>query len=164
MTRQRIVLLLGLLLIAGPVLAAKSKSMSVQVQTCELRATPSRLGKVVAQVKYGDRLTVQEAQGEWKKVSTPDGGTTGWVHATALTPKKIVLSAGSKDAQVAASSDEMAMAGKGFNSDVEKQFKDKNKDVDFTWVDKMETFVAQPAQMQQFLETGNVVSAKGGAK
>jgi len=164
MTRYRTALLLVLILVAGIALAAKPKAMSVQVQKCELRATPSRLAKVVAQAKYGDRLTVQETRGEWQKVATADGAATGWVHSTALTTKKIVLSAGSKDAQLAASSDEMAMAGKGFNSDVEKQFKDKNKDVDFTWVDKMETFVAQPEQMQQFLDAGGVTAAKGGAK
>lgn len=155
---------LAILLLAGMAHAVKpGKTMSVQMHKGELRAAPSRLAAVVSTVKYGDRLTVQESQSGWIKASAPDGAS-GWIHESALTPKRIVLASGTGDAQLAASSDEMAMAGKGFNSDVEKQFKDKNKDIDFTWVDKMETFLVPPTQLQQFMKDGRVDPSKGGAR
>jgi SH3-like domain-containing protein len=142
-------------------LAAGPVAMSVQVKNGQIRATPSFLGKLVAPLNYGDRLQVLEQQGDWSKVTAP-GGQTGWVHSSALTKKKIALQAGAQNAQTAASGDEMALAGKGFNSAVEADFKAKNRHIDFTWVDKMEKIKVAPESMQQFLKQGGIQPAEGG--
>jgi hypothetical protein len=42
---------------------------------------------------------------------------TGWLHQSALTKKTISMKAGGQDVATAASGDELALAGKGFNSD-----------------------------------------------
>jgi len=154
---------LGLIVIAVAALAASPVTMSVQVKTGQVRETPSFLGKVIEPINYGDRLEVLETQGDWSKVTTP-GGQTGWVHSSALTKKKIAMKAGGQDAQTAASSDELALAGKGFNSDVEADFKAKNRNVDFTWVNKMEKIKVQPTSMQQFLKDGGIQPAEGGKR
>jgi uncharacterized protein YgiM (DUF1202 family) len=159
--RNRQWLSLGLLLITAPLLAAAPTTMSVQVKTGQVRATPSFLGQVVAPLNYGDRLQVLETQGEWSKVTTP-AGQTGWVHSSALTKKKIAMTAGSQNAQTGASGDELALAGKGFNSDVEADFKAKNRNVDFTWVDRMEKVKISPESKQQFLKDGGIQPAQGG--
>jgi hypothetical protein len=86
----------------------------------------------------------------------------GWMHASALTEKKIVLKPGAEDVQQAASSDELTLAGKGFNEQVEKSFKTKNPNVDFSGVDRMEKVVISQKEIQQFLQTGKLVP-KGGA-
>jgi len=144
-------------------MAGKNTIMSVQISKGVIKESPSMLAKTITEVKYGDRLTVLVEQGEWRKVATADGTVSGWIHSSALTSKRIVLASGSKDAQIAASSEEMAMAGKGFNSDVEKEFKDKNKNIDFSWVDKMETFSIPYEEIIKFLETGGI-RAEGGSK
>src|SRR5512140_1579211 len=84
--------LLSLLFLGS--IAEAQKVMSVQVKEGELRATPSYLGKIVARVSYGDRVTVLTEQGDWKKVSTAGGRSQGWMHKTALTGSKIALRAG----------------------------------------------------------------------
>jgi uncharacterized protein YgiM (DUF1202 family) len=137
--------------------------MSVQVKNGQMRATPSFLGKLVGALNYGDRLQVQEQQGDWSKVTGP-GGQTGWVHTSALTKKKVVMKAGDQNAQSAASGDELALAGKGFNSAVEADFKAKNPNVDFTWVDKMEKIKVPPESMQQFLKDGGIQPVEGGKR
>jgi hypothetical protein len=135
--------------------------MSVQVKTGELRLAPSFLGKIVARLYYGDRIYVIEEKGSWRRVGLSAGAAEGWIHASALTPKKIVLQAGAKDVETAASSDELALAGKGFNQQVESEFRAKNPNLDFTWVDKMETYVVSEEEMKQFLIKGGL-SPEGG--
>lgn len=129
--------------------------MSVQVQSGQVRATPSFLGQVVATVKYGDRLDVVEQQNGWTKVRTP-AGKEGWMHDSALTRKRVVMKAGAEDVQASASGEELALAGKGFNSDVEAEFKNQNKDIDFTWVDRMLKYKVTPEEMRAFLKEGEV--------
>ncbi len=143
--------------------AAAPASMSVQVKNGQLRSTASFLGAVVGPLGYGDRVSVVEQQGDWMKVTSP-AGKTGWIHSSALTKKNIQMKAGSQNAQTAASGDELALAGKGFNSDVEADFKAKNKNVDFAWVDRMEKFKVEPAAMQAFLKEGGVKPSEGGAR
>jgi len=161
--RLKCCVFLLLFLCATSALAARAREMSVQVRSGQIRSTPSFLGQIVAPVEYGDRVTVLSEQGAWSKVASPEGAE-GWIHTSALTKKKIVLRAGDEDVSTGASSDELALAGKGFNSDVEAQFKAENKDIDFTWVDTMETWVVDPQEMQRFLKEGGVIPPMGGAQ
>lgn len=144
--------------------AAGSKTLYVQVQQSSLRVSPSQLASVVVKVKLNDVLTVIEDKDAWKKVSTPDG-KTGWITKAAVSDKKAKMSSGGQDLTGGVAMNEQAGAAKGFSSDVEKQFKDKNKDVDFTWVDKMGAIKVTPEEMKEFLDKGKVAhSEKGGAK
>ena len=137
--------------------------MSVQVKNGQIRATPSFLGKVVAPLSYGDAVQVLGTKNDWVNVTGPKG-QTGWIHNSALTKKKIEMASGSRDAQTGASSDELALASKGFNSDVEADFKSKHRNVDFTWVNRMEKYKVSPEQMQAFLTEGGLKPAEGGAR
>jgi hypothetical protein len=136
--------------------------MSVQVKKGQIRLTPSFLGRIVALLSYGDRVYVLEQKGSWTKVGLSRGVSDGWIHSSALTRKKIILKAGAQDVQTAASSDELALAGKGFNQQVESEFRAKNPNLDFTWVDRMEKFVVSEKQMKKFLKKGEVFP-KGGS-
>ncbi len=140
-----------------------SETMSVQVKTTPLRDTPSFIGKAGATLSYGDRVDVIDTQGPWNKV-TASGGLSGWVHSSALSTKKIVLKSGQETAQSKASSDELALAGKGFNSDVEGEFKKQHGNIDFSWIDKMEKMRISSGDTQSFLKEGGVVPREGGAK
>lgn len=147
---------------ASTVMTASAATMSVQVKDAPVRATPSFVGKVVGSLAYGDRVEIQQTQGAWSKVVRAD--VAGWIHTSALSSKKIVLAAGQEQAKVAASGDELALAGKGFNSDVEAQFKAAHKDIDFTWINRMEKIRIPATEMQVFLKDGDVTPKEGGAK
>ncbi len=135
---------------------AALQTMSVQVRNGQLRATPSFLGKIVANVAYADAVTVQQKQGEWMQVASAAG--TGWIHQSALSAKKITLKAGADNVGSAASGEELALAGKGFNSDVEADFKKKNQNIDFTWIDRMERIKISPQEMINFLNEGGLAA------
>jgi len=153
----------GAALVCALALRAGATDMSVQVQNGPVRATPSFLGRVVATTAYGDRVSVLKTQGDWSEVQA--GGQTGWMHQSALTRKKVQPAAGGETARAGASSGELALAGKGFNKDVEAQFKADNQAIDFTWVDRMLTFRHTPDELAAFLREGGVtVPTEGGAR
>jgi hypothetical protein len=154
--------LLGFLV--PPLLANVQKTLSVQVREGQIRATPSFLGKMVAKAAYGDRVDLVEDRGAWKRVSIPGGKLQGWMHDSALTTKRIVLKAGQADVQTGATRDELALAGKGFNEQVETAFKKENKNIDYTWINRMEAFLVSPDQMRSFLARGNLVPPAEGGK
>jgi uncharacterized protein YgiM (DUF1202 family) len=153
---------LALALLAGTAIA-KPVTMSLQVRKGDLRSSPSFLGKIVGPAVYGDRFTVEETRGAWSRVTAEEGALTGWLHSSALTKKKVKLKAGEQDADVAASSGELALAGKGFNSEVEAQFKEQNASADFAAVDIIEAIRVTTREIEKFLRAGNVVP-KGGAQ
>lgn len=141
--------------------AESQKKMSVQVKEGQLRSSPAFLGKIIANPSYGDSVEIIEDQGAWKKVAI--GGLQGWMHTTALTTKTIILRAGAQDVRTSATGGELALAGKGFNEEIEKQYKNLNKNLDYAWVERMENFKVSPEQMQAFLKQGGVAPQQGGA-
>ncbi|MDD5483770.1 MAG: SH3 domain-containing protein [Kiritimatiellae bacterium] len=143
--------------------AGPGGTMSVQVKNTALRASPAFIGKAIATLSYGDQVAVIESQGPWIKVGA-SGGLTGWAHTSALTPKRIVLQSGRETARTKASGDELALAGKGFNSDVEGEFRKQHRNIDFTWIDRMEKTRVSPGEMQSFLKAGGITPGKGGAQ
>lgn len=144
--------------------ADAQKTLSVQVREGQIRATPSFLGKMVAKVAYGDRVDLVEDRDAWKMVSIPGGKLQGWMHTSALTTKRVVLQAGQAGVQTGATRDELALAGKGFNEQVETAFRKENKNIDYTWVNRMEAFLVSQDQMRSFLARGNLVPPAEGGK
>jgi uncharacterized protein YgiM (DUF1202 family) len=153
-----------LVLVAAANAGAADKVMSVTVDTTQIRATASYLAKVLATLKYGDKVTILDqpanAKG-WAKVLGPDKKTQGWVNLSALTTKDVQL-ASTTGVQQTASSGDVALAGKGFNSDVEAQYKAEQK-LDYTWVDKMQSFAPPPEQVAAFVSAGGLTE-QGGAQ
>jgi len=144
-----------------PVFATGKKMMSIQVKKGEIRSTPSFLGHIVARLSYGDRVYVREEKGPWVRVGLTGNSKEGWIHTSVLTSKKIVLKPGTSDVQTSASSDELALAGKGFSKQVETEFRSKNPTINYAWIDRMEKFVVSQKQVKQFLKEGEL-SPKGG--
>lgn len=146
--------------------AAGPSQMSVIVKQTQVRATPSFLGKVLDVLAYGDKVTLLDqpagAPKSWMKISVPGKDLQGWISASALTEKEVKLQAGSENVQQSASSGEVALAGKGFNEEVEKQYKADGK-LDYDWVDRMETYNPTDSQVAAFLQQGGL-NTSGGAQ
>ncbi|MBW2467320.1 MAG: SH3 domain-containing protein [Deltaproteobacteria bacterium] len=136
-----------------------AKEMSVQVKQCQLRSKPTFLGKVVTSLEYGDRVEVAGEENSWIEVS-PSGKSGGWVHVSALSEKEIILNPDSKDIEEAATNDEIALAGKGFNKEVEDKYR-QDKKLDFSLIDQMEKIVVSQNDINGFVRQGGL-KAKGG--
>lgn len=160
---RKIFIILGLLFAFPAIGAAAPVRMNVQVQSGQLRATPTFLGQVLGTVAYGVSVEVLQTKGDWMQVKSLQG-KVGWLHKSALTTKRVSMSAGTSAAKTGASSSELALAGKGFNSDVEREYKAKNKNLNFAAVDRMETLKIPATEMQAFLKAGAVKPAEGGVQ
>ena len=145
------------------VLAVEQKRMSVQVKQGTVRSAPSFLGRIIASLNYGDQVVVKAEKDSWSKIDVPGISTEAWMHSSALSTKKIVLKPGASDVEQAASSDELTLAGRGFNQEVEKEFKSQNPRMDFTWIDRMERMVVSQKEIQTFVKNGYLYP-EGGSK
>ena len=162
MVRWKVLLGVGITLLLVSTTWSGSGIMSVQVRDGQLRANPSFLGTVVSTVNYGDQVDVQQQQGDWMEVNYK--GQKGWIHNSALTTKSISAGGGSKDAQVKASGKEVALAGKGFNANVESEYRKGHQNANYAAVDRMEQIRIASQEMVAFLNNGEIKATAGGGK
>ncbi|MFP4430470.1 MAG: hypothetical protein ACLFPV_04415, partial [Spirochaetaceae bacterium] len=83
--------------------------------------------------------------------------------SSALTTKRIVLESGTTEGSTGASGTEVALAGRGFNQEVENRYKDE-QGLDFTYVDAMEGYEYPPEVLLAFLQEGGLEIPEGGAE
>lgn len=164
--RTKYVWVLAMLVGLASAAPASAKQMSVQVERLQVRERPSALGKPVGYLEYGERVTVLEQQNSWVNVQA-EGGVSGWAHESAFTRKRVVLKGGGSAVDIEASDEEVAFAGKGFNSQIEAEFKLENPEVErqFALIDEIETVNNSASEIAAFLEQGGVQPVlEGGAE
>lgn len=138
-----------------------AETLTVKVQSTSLRNSPKFYAPSVQPLNAGDKVEKIAVQNGWIQVKTA-GGVVGWVHVSALEVPKFDLMATNKGLKTQASADEVALAGKGFNKQVEESYKAKHKDVSFAWVDKMLQIKIAAAQVEEFLKKGKLGEFGGG--
>jgi hypothetical protein len=134
--------------------------LHVGVKTGQLRATPTPFGKILATPRFGDTVEEVASEGAWVRVRY--GKNEGWMHNTLLSAKAVKLGSGQEAVSGNASSEELTLAGKGFNAQVESAYRQKNGSLDYATIDRMETLVVPPKQMSSFLADGGVLPEGGG--
>lgn len=149
-------LILPLSLEAGKGGGAKkaSGSMSVQVREAIVRSSANYLASPVGTLNYGDAVNVVENQGGWCRLAAP----SGWIPTSALTSHKVKTNPDQKFSGAGNRHDEVALAGKGFNPQVEAKYKESNPQLRAAYanVDKVETFGASEAELRQFKSAGKL--------
>lgn len=135
-------------------LPLNAKTLSIQVKKSVLKASPSFLGKNLITLTYGDKVSELDSKDDWIKVSTKS--KKGWLHSSALTDKVVVLKNTSKKAISGVSSDEMVLAGKGFNKQVESKYRKDNPKMRFDSVDKMEKYSVSSQSQRAFAKSGKL--------
>ena len=160
MTKSRSAILIIVLVAVGLAIAA-AEGLVVKVQTTQLRRTPQFFGPTLAALKVGDRLEkVSEANG-WIQVKTVTG-TIGWIHSSAVVASSLALTSTNQSLKTQVTANEVALAGKGFNKQVEDSYKGNHAEVSFVWVDRMIQIRVSLAQVQDFLAKGRLTGQGGG--
>ncbi|MFW6252947.1 MAG: SH3 domain-containing protein, partial [bacterium] len=118
-----------------------------------LRDMPNHLSRVVVRLSYADEVTLLETQRDWLRVRFD--GNEGWLHQDAVSEDRIVLGASDRDVGREADSREVALAGRGFNAQVEEEFQSQSG-LDFGPVDELEARVVDEDELQRFLEDGEL--------
>lgn len=132
----------------------KTGSMNVQVREAIVRATPNYMGASTGKVVYGGQVNVVSEEGNWYKIENP----AGWVPKSAITKHKIAVNPDQKFTSMETKHDEVALAGKGFNPQVEAQYKKDNASLAAAYadVDKIEKLTASEAELETFQATGKL--------
>ncbi len=129
--------------------------MSIQVSAVQLRDKPGFRGIPGTELNYGDRVEVVEEGRGWFKVRS-GSGESGWIQESALTTKEVVLQAGAAVSS-GASTEEVALAGKGFSEDVEREYRDQSDlEAEFKLVDLMESYERPDQELLMFLDDGRL--------
>jgi hypothetical protein len=140
---------------ALPALAFAS-TVTVLVQETTLRKRPQFFAPAAGTAKLGQSFEASGPSAGWYKTDE------GYLHQSAVTAKKVRL--GSADSVGgSASAEEVTLAGKGFNAQVEKSYKGKNGAANFAAVDAMERRTVSESALQEFLRAGGLLP-KGGAQ
>ncbi len=142
-------------------LAAAADVVVVKVQSSAIRQAPQFFAPVVATVKAGDQLTKVSESNGWLQVKTA-AGASGWIHSGAVEKPKVKLLASSSAMKTQATSSEVALAGKGFNKQVEESYRAKHAELNFAAVDRLLLVKATPAQVEDFLKRGKLNPFGGG--
>ena len=140
-----------------PLLAAVTM-ITVTVKESRLRATPASYAKSVGAVSLGQRLQVDETRQDWYRVTV--AGTTGWLHQSAATTKKTGVGKSDSIGTSKVSRDEVTLAGKGFNPQVESEYRKRHPGANFAAVDEMEKQKIPESEVEKFVEAGQ----KGGGQ
>ena len=141
-----------LLVFVGSVLFAQT--ITITVKETRVRTSPKFYAKSIFDAKRGDHLEKIGEKKGWYEVRMPSG-EMGWVHSSAVEMKKLKLDSG-EWVETEASPDEVALAGKGFNKEVEAEYRKNHPDLDFTWVDRMERIDIREEDIVAFLKEGKL--------
>lgn len=152
-------LAVAVLLSLPAAMAGAQETRSVSVRETQLRETPGFLGSVITTLSYGDQVDSISEQNGWTRARSSEN--EGWVHSSALTTKRIVLDASERDVQEAATSREVALAGRGFNRQVEEQYAAESG-LDFNEIDRIESYKLEPEELIAFLQAGGLHLSEGG--
>ena len=157
---QRLGLFFGAVLAVFVYLLAET--VMVKIKTTDVRSEPKFYASSLATISAGTSLQKVTEKDGWIQVKTSDG-TTGWIHSSAIATKKFDLMAMDKNLNAQASSNEVALAGKGFNKQVETKYRARHGDVNYAAVDLMERFKVSPTAVEDFLRKGRL-GEFGGAR
>jgi uncharacterized protein YgiM (DUF1202 family) len=154
---KRLLTVLGLMaVLTGTVFAQMSRggTVYVNVKTLQLKTgTGFFAGKSGSPLAYGDQVTVLQVNGKWVEVRY-SGRTSfaGWTNSSNLTTKRIVATGGTGGA----SAKEVAMAGKGFNEEVENAYKSKGN-LNYADIDATEAISIPESELYSFITEGRLV-------
>jgi hypothetical protein len=150
-----VTLFLALPLGAAP---TRGQTLTVRVLSAKVMQKPRFIGAVASAVSRGDHLTFEEAQKDWYKVRT-SAGKDGWIHRTNVTESQVRLSSKPGGGGGSLSQDEVELAGRGFTPEVEKEYRDKHRELDFSHVDRIEATSPRPEDLAQFAQEGGLGGA-----
>ena len=141
-------------LIAAAISAAAA-TLTVTVDEAKVRQRKQHFAPVVATVHYGQKIAAGQSEDGWYRVTA--GGATGYLHESALGAKAAQAKAGKWEGGDSASADEVTLAGKGFNENVEKAYRGEHKDLDFAGVDAMEKRKLSDDTLTKFMQSGGTL-------
>ncbi len=149
--------LIGILsLLAADMPQEPGATLTVTRKTTKLRAQKKLFAAGVADLKEGDKLTFATRDGAW--LSVHFGKIDGWLHETDVSTNPDVRLSG-EGVRETYSASETSAARKGFNPQVEKNYRTQNPNLEaaFRLVDKLQARAVPEADVRAFLVKGGLL-------
>jgi len=139
-----------------PAQAIKGGTMYVASKTIELKSSTGFFTSVKGTLTYGTAVTVLDIKDKWAEVrSETNSSVSGWTTVANLSAKRVVSGSGSGGAPTGATASEVALAGKGFNQEIENAYKAKGK-LNYADVDRAEAQKVTKKELQDFIIAGRL--------
>lgn len=153
--KRTLALAVGVVLLAAGI-ALAAEIVHVTLREATVRSGPKHFKPPVAVLRYGDRVEVLEEKDGWLRLKN------GWLHRSAVSEEPVPAAppAGADAAPGSVSRDEVALAGKGFNPQVEDRYRRQNPNLEdeFRKVDAMERRDVSREELDAFLREGRLGS------
>jgi hypothetical protein len=131
--------------------AIRGGTMYVAVKTLELKSSTGFFASARGTLAYGATVTVLQINGKWAEVrSAANSSVSGWTAVLNLSAKRIVSGATS-----GATASEVALAGKGFNQEIENAYKAQGS-LNYADVDRTEAQRVTKKELQDFIVAGRL--------
>jgi len=151
--KKFILLLCFTALIVGGLSAqiAQGKDAWVSSKTVALKSSTGFFASTRGNLALGDQVQVLQIKGNYAEVrSSVNSSLSGWVASSSLSSKKIIASRTNT-----ASASEIALAGKGFNEEVEDAYKAQGN-LDYADVDATESITVSAGDLYKFISEGHL--------
>jgi hypothetical protein len=131
----------------------KGNSAWISAKTAAVKSSTGFFASKRGTLAYGDQVSVLQVNGKWAEIRSSNGAVSGWIAATSLSARRIVA-AGSGSG---ASASEVALAGKGFNQEVENAYKTGGT-LNYADVDKTEAITVAEDVLFKFISDGHLIA------
>jgi uncharacterized protein YgiM (DUF1202 family) len=129
-----------------PAFSQSGGTRYVAVENLAVKDTAGFFSRDVGTLPLGSEVAVTREDGKWIQIWA--GNLSGWVSSSGLSTRR-VIAAGSP-----VSPTEVALAGKGFSMEVEREY--RSGGLDYSMVDYMEQMIIPGPELQQFVTEGRL--------
>jgi hypothetical protein len=109
---------------------------------------------VKAKVQYNEAVEIISREGDWLRVRYR--GISGCIHKCAIEERRFTFSGFDSRKTQSASGDEVALAGKGFNLQVEQSFSNKHPELNFPMINMIESYRVSEDDVKKFMMNGGL--------
>ena len=144
------------LLVSGALFAQISKGGTAWVSTksAELKSSTGFFGSAKGALELGTEVTVLDVSGNYAEVrSKANSSLSGWTAISNLSTRRITSSG------TTASATEVALAGKGFNQEIEDAYKTEGS-LNYADVDKTEAITVSRDELYTFVTEGRLFTGE----
>jgi hypothetical protein len=146
------------LLVVGILLAAMFPNLAqaerVSVREGVLRISPSPFGAIKGKIPYDTEVRVDQRQDAWVHISQPD---PGWLHVSSLSASRnaSLLTPGARGPAPSVSDNEVSLAGKGFDRNIENAYRASHGSLRYDLIDRVERITVEEDEVGRFVNVGS---------
>lgn len=126
----------------------------IQVRQLQVKSAPNYLSSTVSTLGYGAEVEVVSEEGNWYRIAAP----AGYIPKNAVGRSAGSVDSSQKYAAKGVTHDETALAGKGFNPQVEGQYKQSSQSLAAAYrqVDRVEAIRISDGALRSFITQGKL--------